>query len=288
VEYLRLLYHGTYSIDHLAQAVRGCLSVNSRELGSARGETERRRLLSVRADGALLAGRLALFDAWEPIAARGYLAMAREAAAEAGDDALAAAVCGHLAFVPAREHLLRASAEYLAAARRHADRSGLPTLRSWVAAVEAELLGPARGDRGLRALDRAVEAMSGAAAAPTPPWFDFYSPARLEGFRGQVLVAAGRGAAAREALTRALGGLEPDAVQQRAVLLADVAASSLCEPAPDIDQVAAEALHAATELGRTGYAAAAERLAAVRARLDPWRDAPAVRSLDDALASSVA
>lgn len=284
---LRALYHGTYSVDHLSRAVRACLVANSRRLASA-SPAERRRLLRVRGDAAMLAGRLALFDRWLPVAARGYLTMACDAAVEAGDDALAAGAYGHLAFVPARERLNGASAGYLDAARRHADRSGTAPLQSWVAAVEAEALAPVRPGDGLRALDRAVETLQQAGSQPTPPWFDFYSAARLDGFRGQVLLASGQGAAAREALARALASLEPDAVKQRAVLLADVAATHLCDRNPDVDEVAAGAVRAANELGRTGYRAAADRLVALRERLEPWSGSRAVRTLDEVLAAPVA
>jgi hypothetical protein len=284
LEALRALYHGTYSIEGLSQAVSAYLAENSQRLREARGNPARRRLLSERADAALLAGRLALFDTWIPVAARGWLALACEAAVEAGDDALAAGAYGHLAFVSAREELTRASTEYLGAARRHAERACIPALTSWVGAVEAEILGPLRPDGGLRALDEAVRVLDSAAAAPTPPWFDFYSPARLDGFRGQALLAAGRGEAAREALSAALADLEPDAVKQRAVLLADLAASHLCDRSPDLEQAAAEAMRAAVELGRTQYQAAAERLAVLRERLEPWQSSAVVRDLDDVLA----
>jgi hypothetical protein len=288
MERLRTLYHGTYSIVDLVSRVSAGLLVNSQRLADARGTVDRRRLLIERADAALLAGRLALFDTWAPVEARGHLVAACEAAVEAEDDALAAGVFGHLAFVPAREGLPRAGAAYLRLARRHAERSGVPAIVSWVGAVEAEILGPHLQDGGMRALDRAVDDLHRPPHAPIPAWFDYYSAARLDGFRGQALLAAGQGEAARRALTRSLADLEPHAVKQRAVLLADLAASGLCGPDPDVEQACAEALQAATELGRTRYQAAAERLAALRARLVPWQRTRAVRQLDDLLSEHVA
>jgi hypothetical protein len=257
-------------------------------LSEARSTGPRQHLLVQRADAALLAGRLAVFDHWSPVEARGHLTAAAEAAIEAGDQALAAAAFGHLAFVPAREGLPRVGEVYLRLAHLHAERCGVPAIESWVEAVTAEILAPFRPDAGVRALDRAAAALDRSLDAAVPTWFDFYSPARLDGFRGQVLLAAGRGAAARDALTTALAELEPDAVKQRAVLLADLAASGLAEPEPDIERVAAEALRAATELGRTRYQAAAERLATLRSKLTPWRSTAAVRDVDDALSSHVA
>jgi hypothetical protein len=122
-----------------------------RRLTAARTEADRRPLLVQRADAALLAGRLALFDTWVPMQARGYLAIAGEAAIEAGDDALAAGAFGHLAFASMREQLPRAGAGYLGLARRYAERAGVSAIVSWVGAAEAEILGPLRPDGGLRA-----------------------------------------------------------------------------------------------------------------------------------------
>lgn len=283
---LRRLYHGRYSVGDLVKNVSRCARETSRRLLEARGSGCRRRLLVHHADASLLAGRLALFDTWSPVEARGRLTAAWETAAEAGDDALVAGAFGHLAFVPARHGMPGAGEVYLRLARRHAERSGVPALVSWVAAVEAELLGPLRPDGGVRALDLAVEALDRAPEAPVPTWFDFYSPARLEGFRGQVLLAAGDGPAARDALTRALAELDPDAVKQRAVLLADLAATGFVDPSPDVAQIAAEATAAAAELGRTRYRAAAERLTSLRARLEPWSRTAPVVELDDALAEA--
>lgn len=276
------LYHGTYSIDGLVRDALRVLEDNSRRLGAAHGGPSQ-RLLRERAEAALFAGRLTLFDTWVPVAARGYLVLAADAAVEAGDEALVAAAFGHLAFVSAREHLPSVGAGHLRAARESAERAGVPTLVSWVSAVEAEILGARQPDGGQRALDAADAALDREPAAATPIWFDYYSAARLDGFRGQALLAAGRGTAAREALTRALAGLEPGAVKQQAVLLADLAASYLCGDDPDVEQAVVTALTAADALGRTRYHTAAERLAGLRDRLEPWRATPAVRTLDDVL-----
>lgn len=278
---LRVLYHGTYSVGQLAHWVEIYLFHNKQRLTS--DVAKRPRLLRERADAAMLAGRLALFDRWRPIEARGYLTTACEAAVAAGDPALAAGAFGHLAFIPARERLSGVSAVYLNAARRYADRSGVPSLASWIAAVEAEVRVSGEPGEALRALDRAAGTLARPPGEPKPDWFDFYSAGRLDGFRGQVLVAAGRGGEGRQALGRALAALEPDAVKQRSVLLADLAASHLCAPDPDLERVAADATHAATELARTGYRAGADRLVRLRRQLEPWCDARAVRDLDEVL-----
>jgi hypothetical protein len=281
---LQSAYHRTHFVEDLVRGVVFILEDNSRRLDEASDRATRDRLLRERAKASLFAGRLTLFDTWAPVVARGYLTMACDTAVEAGDDALAAGALGHLAFVLARENLASAGAGHLQVAREYAERAGVPALVSWVGAVEAEILGALLPDGGQRVLDDATVALDREASAAVPVWFDYYSAARLDGFRGQALLAAGQGPAAREALTRALADLEPGAVKQRAVLLADLAASCLCGDSPDVEQAAAVGLTAVNELGRTCYQAATERLAGLRARLEPWCTSAAVRALDEALA----
>lgn len=108
------------------------LAENRHELARPGSAQERGRLLGVRADLALLAGRTALLDQRDPVRARGYLTLARETAGELGSDARATAATAHLAVVAASEDRPAVAAGYLEAARRHAGRSGLPLLGAWL------------------------------------------------------------------------------------------------------------------------------------------------------------
>jgi hypothetical protein len=108
------------------------LAENRHELTRLRSAQDRTRLLGVRADLALVAGRTALLDQRDPVRARGYLTLARETAGELGSDARAAAATAHLAVVAASEDRPAVAAGYLETARRHADRTGLPLLGVWL------------------------------------------------------------------------------------------------------------------------------------------------------------
>ncbi len=110
---------------------------------------------------------------------------------------------------------------------------------------------------------------------------DWFSPARLAGFKGNTLLAAGQGARARETLRQVLEDLPPEAIKQRAVVLADLAAAEVLEHEPER---ACDLLDEALQiLGEHWYATAMDRVKAVRQSLRAWDSLPQVRELDNQL-----
>jgi transcriptional regulator with XRE-family HTH domain len=286
-EIYRHLYHGSgkpgdllsLAHDHLDTAVDVMRRLPDGEL--------KRRVLRTRSEVATRAGRLAFFDLQRPADARGYYGLAHEAATQVGDDLLAAAALGHLAFVPASENNASAAISYLAGAADHGRRSGVPLVESWIAAVESEVLGTANAAGTLRALDRAVASLTRPPDAPPPAWFDYYSADRLDGFRGRALLQLGRPEEARTALATALRGLGPVAVKQKAVLMIDIASSYLGDQ-PQLDQACQLAGDAAATLAMACYATASTRLQEFRTRLKRWDDATVVADFDERLGALTA
>jgi hypothetical protein len=115
-----------------------------------------------------------------------------------------------------------------------------------------------------------------------PGWFDYYDAARLEGFKGYVLLRTGLAAEARRSLATAFDELPPRAVKQRSVYLADLATAHLHDG--EVEEACRVAGQAASTLGRTGYATAGRRLREFRTMVDPWKYHPAVRAFDTQLA----
>ncbi len=155
---------------------------------------------------------------------------------------------------------------------------------AWLDAVEAEIetrFGDTR--RALKLLQHAEETYSeyDSETNPSPAWLDWFSPTRLAGFKGNTLIAAGRGREAREALERVLSDLPDDSIKQRSIYLADLAAASALEANPE--QACTHLEEALDILGRNWYATAMERIKAVRQTLRQWDSLPAVRSLDNRL-----
>jgi transcriptional regulator with XRE-family HTH domain len=244
----------------------------------------RRKLLANRARVATLAGRLAFFDLRDPLTARGYYNLALESAREAGDHLQAAAVLGHVAFIPAADYSFAAALDYLRAAAQHAAKRPDSRVASWLYAVESEIQTNAGSHTAaLVAIDKALETLSKPGLTTDLPWFDYYDATRLSGFTGYATLRAGKFDQSRSALTKALGDLPGTAVKQRAVFLADVATVELA--CGDLDQACAIAGDAAEQLRQAGYATGFGRLRDFRGAVEQWSDSTPVRALDEQLAA---
>lgn len=249
------------------------------------------------AESALLAGRLEFFDLQQPDQARPSFGLALRAAGEADDDLLGAAALAHMAFAPAFSYdpdqpedardLSEEAREKMRAAFAFARRGEASAeMTAWLYAVDAEVetrLGDT--DRALDLIGRAEESyrLYEPESNATPPWMDWFSPVRLAGFKGNTQIAAGQGTAARTTLEQALGELPPEAIKQRAVFYADLAAAAVLELDPV--QACADLDEALKSLGEHWYGTAMDRVRTVRQSLRAWDSLPQVRALDDELYS---
>ncbi|BCK53396.1 transcriptional regulator [Nocardia wallacei] len=239
-------------------------------------------------ESSLLTGRIEFFDLQKPELAQRSLVSALQAAHEADDALLGSATLAHMAFAPAFSgdpSRAEEARDRLRAARTFARRGNASAeMVAWLDAVEAEIetrFGDTR--RALKLLQHAEETYSeyDSETNPSPAWLDWFSPTRLAGFKGNTLIAAGRGREAREALERVLSDLPDDSIKQRSIYLADLAAASALEANPE--QACTHLEEALDILGRNWYATAMERIKAVRQTLRQWDSLPAVRSLDNRL-----
>ncbi|MFD6353220.1 XRE family transcriptional regulator [Nocardia tengchongensis] len=239
-------------------------------------------------ESSLLAGRVEFFDLQQPELSQPSFVVALQAAHAADDALLGSAVLAHMAFAPAFSgdaSRAEEAREHMRAARAFARRGNASSeMVAWLDAVEAEVetrFGDTR--RALKLIQHAEESYReyDAEANPSPAWMDWFSPTRLAGFKGNTLLVAGRGREARETLEQVLEELPEDAVKQRAVYLADLAAAALLEHDPEKACTFLE--DALDHLGRTWYATAMDRIKAVRQSLRQWDSLPAVRALDDRL-----
>jgi len=237
-------------------------------------------------ESSLLAGRLEFFDLQQPELSQPSFTLALQAAHEANDALLGSVALAHMAFAPAfsgdfaRADDARDKIRAARAFARRGEASG--DVLAWLDAVEAEVetrFGDTR--RALRLIHHAEQVLASTDDQPSPEWFDWFSKTRLAGFKGNTLMVAGQGRAARGTLECVLEELPEDAVKQRAVILADLAASAVVEKDPEH---ACEYLEAALDqLGRYWYATAMDRVKTVRKSLRDHESLPAVRALDERL-----
>lgn len=215
------------------------------------------------AECAMLAGRLALFDLRESAVAQRCFDTALAATREAGDHALAAAVLGHMAFVPGFAGDTSHALELVSAAHQHCWYGVSPVVRSWLHCVASEMISHSpEPTRYRHRIELAEEALDGS-HEPVPEWCDFYDSSRLRGFAGYSALAAGDTDTARDHLRAALDALAPTGKKQRTVLLADLASAHL----DDADHAASLLRQALDLLEHDWYATGHQRVGEVIRRL---------------------
>ncbi len=230
----------------------------------------------------LLAGRIEFFDLQEPGRADATLLRALQAAGEADDSLLGAAVLAHMAFVPGWSGERDKAVERMTAARTYTRRADAAAeFWAWLDAVEAECETRCGDPRtALRLISHAEDVLR----EPTgvcPEWMDWFGSVRLAAFKGNTQLAAGHLPQARSTLLAVLDDLSSDADKQRTVVLADLAAVEAVADKPEA--ACRYATQALDQLQVTWYAVGMERIREVRRQLVPHQHERCVRELDDRL-----
>ncbi len=239
-------------------------------------------LAAALAESYLLAGRIDFFDLQQPQAAGNAFVRGLQAAGEADDALLGAAILAHTAFIPGWAGNKEDAEERMSAARAYARRGNAPALMiAWLDAVEAECMTRCGDTRtALRLIAHAEDVLSkGDADEPCPVWMDWFTPVRLAAFKGNTQLIAKHTAQARTTLLDVLDNLPATDGKQRTIILGDLAAVEAAAGRPE--EACRWVNEALDQLGATWYAAGMDRIRDVRKRLHAWRNEPYVRDLDD-------
>ncbi|MFD7102836.1 helix-turn-helix domain-containing protein [Streptomyces celluloflavus] len=261
----------------LAHAALGCAL-----LSESAGQT-RRTVAAALAETWLLAGRIEFFDLREPERAGATLLRALQAAGEADDALLGAAILAHTAFIPGWAGDRDAAAERMVAARTYARRGPASAeFWAWLDAVEAECETRCGNTRtALHLIGHAEDVLVSGAEHTTPAWVDWFSPVRLASFKGNTQLKAGHLPQARETLLGVLDELPTTEDKQRTVVYGDLAAVEAAAGQPE--QACQYALLALGQLEITWYATGMERIRDVRRALAPHQQKQCVQDLDERL-----
>jgi hypothetical protein len=244
-----------------------------------------RRLCSLAGETAALAGWLTWDMKDQRPATAAYFHAGLEAAREADDKALGAYLVGSSCVQPSyRERPIARLRRLEGRTFGFARADATPTTRAWLATLEAEAHALA-GDapRCLRALDEAEAAMSraGEQGNTSRPRFAFFDAARLVGERGVALARLRRPGVARDVLQTALASLDPRVVKTRPRLLTALATAHVQQG--DVEEAARLGGEALTLAAQQQVMPNLEDVRRVRLELEPWRNSPAVRDLDEQL-----
>jgi transcriptional regulator with XRE-family HTH domain len=261
----------------IAHATLGCAL-----LPETAGQT-RASVAAALAETYLLAGRIEFFDLREADRAQQTLLRALQAAGEADDPLLGAAVLAHTAFIPGWAGEREAAVERMVAARTYARRGPASVeLLAWLDAVEAECETRCGNTRtALHLIGHAETLLEAGSRHASPEWLDWFSPVRLAAFKGNTQLKAGHLPQARTTLLEVLEMLDPTEEKQTTVVLGDLAAVEAAAGQPDA--ACGYAVRALEQLERTWYAMGMDRVREVRRALAPHQHEKCVRDLDDRL-----
>ncbi|MFC8521167.1 helix-turn-helix domain-containing protein [Streptomyces sp. NPDC057257] len=261
----------------LAHAALGCAL-----LPETAGQT-RKLIAAALAETYLLAGRIEFFDLRDADRAQQTFLRALQAAGEADDPLLGAAILAHSAFIPGWTGDREAAVERMVAARTYARRRPASAeLLAWLDAVEAECETRCGHTRtALHLIGHAESVLERGSEHESPEWLDWFSPVRLAAFKGNTQLKAGHLPQARTTLLGVLDRLGPSEDKQTTVVLGDLAAVEAA--AGDPDAACRYALRALDQLERTWYAMGMDRVREVRRVLAPHQHEQCVRELDDRL-----
>ncbi|WP_207923743.1 transcriptional regulator [Actinomadura bangladeshensis] len=240
-------------------------------------------LATALAESLLLVGRIEFFDLRQPDDADASYVRALQAAGEANDPLLGAAILAHAAFIPGWDGRRDEAAERMRAARTYARRGTAPAgFLAWLDAVEAECeTRCGHPSEALRLINHAEHLLSESTGQPAPDWFNWFSPISLASFKGDTQLKAGQPAQAKATLLGVLEAIGDTNAKQRAVILGDLAAVEVAQRDPEAACSYAE--QALDQLAVTWYATGMDRVHTVRRALQPWADTECVRRLDDRL-----
>ncbi|MFF5841930.1 transcriptional regulator [Streptomyces massasporeus] len=261
----------------LAHATLGCA------LLPETSDSTRRTIAAALAETYLLAGRIEFFDLSEPTTAHDTLLLALQAAGEADDALLGSAIIAHMAFIPGWAGDQEGAQERMIAARTYARRAPASAeFLAWLDAVEAECETRCGDTRtALNLITHAEDVLEDGNEHPSPPWMDWFSPARLAAFKGNTQLLAGHLPQARAALLQALEAMTPGEEKQRTVVYGDLAAVEAASGNPE--EACEYAGKALDQLALTWYATGMDRVREVRRALTQHQHESCVRDLDDRL-----
>jgi len=278
----------TVAPGSLLPALRGHLEILNGSLQAHHVEPVRRRLLSLAGETALLTGRLSwlLENRGE---ARRCWSLAFDLGREAGDDTLVAHALGQQrvlhSTIPNRGRYgsTERALAVLDAAESKLRTTASPYVRTAVLCLRAEdhaALGDAYASQ--RDLE-AAEAALARATGPDDGLYVLWDAGRIAGYRGSCALTLDRPEEASTILEDALSRTSETLIGQRCAVVTDLAAAYAMQR--EVEHSATLLRGAVDAAEAAGLGELVQRALGARRHLAPWQDDPAVRLLDERLAS---
>jgi transcriptional regulator with XRE-family HTH domain/tetratricopeptide (TPR) repeat protein len=274
----------------LLPALRNHMAVLGGAVQATPPSQQRRRLLSLTGETAVLAGRLSwlMENRGE---AKSSWTLAADLGREVGDDTLVASSLGMQrvfhSTIPNRGQFGRPdqAIAMLDAAERRLSPTSSPYVRAMILASRAEDHA-ANGNAGAsqRDLEAAETALTNA-PGPDDGLYVMWDVGRIAGYRGSSALALERPEEASMILEDALERTSEKLIGQRCAVLTDLAAAYAMQR--EVEHSTALLSQSTDSAERAGLGELLQRVHGARLHLAPWRDTAAVRDLDERLAEAV-
>ncbi|HJT59291.1 MAG TPA: helix-turn-helix domain-containing protein [Ktedonobacteraceae bacterium] len=261
-----------YAINHL-------LNVTELLEGS-HTDTNRKRLTSIGGEFSMIAASMSAnlrdFDK-----AQSFYNVSIEAAREANNQSLEAVGLASLAIRLTHLNQANKALPLVQEARRLTTQSGTTTMRTWLAAVEAEV------QANLKDYPACFRALEYAEHVPQQylisedPYMTTFNPSLFAGYKGVCHMQFGEPDAAYRVLSEALAHLNSPSISRRCYILTDLA--STCIERKEIEEACTYARQALALTIQAKSPALWQRINDIRKQLEAWQDIQDVKDFNDQL-----
>lgn len=261
-----------YAVNHL---------VNVTDLlEGSHTDTNRKRLTSIGGEFSMIAASMSAnlrdFDK-----AQSFYNVSIEAAREANNQSLEAVGLASLAIRLTHLNQVDKALPLVQEARSLTAQSGTATIRTWLAAVEAEVQANLKDYTAcFRALEYA-EHVPQEYVANEDPYMTTFSPSLFAGYKGVCHMQFGEPDAAYKVLSEALTHLNSPSISRRCYILTDLA--SACIERKEIEEACKYARQALALTIQAKSPALWERINDIRQQLERWQDIQDVKDFNDQL-----
>ena len=262
----------SYTVNHL-------LNVTELLEGSLTDAT-RKRLTSIGGEFSMIAASMSA-NLRDFNRAQSYYNVSIEAAREANDHPLEAVGLASLAIRLTHLNQADRALPLVKEARRLIAHSGTTTVRTWLAAVEAEV------QANLKDYTACFRALEDAEHVPQQylpsedPYMTTFSPSLFAGYKGVCHMQFGEPEAAYQVLREALAHLTTPSISRRCYILTDLA--SACIQRKEIAEACTYTRQALVLTTQAKSPALWQRINDIHQQLEPWKDTQEVKDLNEQL-----
>src|SRR5205807_3625605 len=262
----------SYTVNHL-------LNVTELLEGSLTDAT-RKRLTSIGGEFSMIAASMSA-NLRDFNRAQAYYNVSIEAAREANDHPLEAVGLASLAIRLTHLNQADRALPLVKEARRFIAHSGTTTVRTWLAAVEAEI------QANLKDYTACFRALEDAEHVPQQylpsedPYMTTFSPSLFAGYKGVCHMQFGEPEAAYQVLREALAHLTTPSISRRCYILTDLA--SACIQRKEIVEACTYTRQALVLTTQAKSPALWQRINDIHQQLEPWKDTQEVKDLNEQL-----